>query len=360
MNLLPWQSTVLALLGCAAGLLLHLRWHPLRQELSDAWDFLRTRPWLVFMTAGASLLSQITGGAPAPQWTLAQLTVWREVAAPLLSGAAGRVALLPHALAPAWPMACLMPLLLGILTVRVWRWPYRYARRRPGPEQKFLLLGVTLVGFAWLALEGRAFGGMQEESVEMLRLGLRYCFMAITSAVVQIWVTRLLMAWEMPEKPHVGDDAVLALEHTFARWQSVACLAGFNLGWMLWRHWLGGTPGLPSIGGWLWLELLVVFAALPVAVAACAPPFVRQGAAALLILLRSMVPLALLAITAVALLLLAHFASATAEALSSKSLVWRVFLLPLNALGLAMLDSWLMLTALLLMLRLGFPRSPTA
>jgi hypothetical protein len=38
----------------------------------------------------------------------------------------------------------------------------------------------------------------------------------------------------------------------------------------------------------------------------------------------------------------------------------RAIMLPLDALVLAMLDCWLLLSALLLMLRLGFPRSPTA
>lgn len=360
MPLHPWQSTALALLGCAAGLLLHLRWHPLRQHLSDAWDFVRLRPVLVTGTAGAALLAETLGREPAAAWTLVQLGDWREILSPLVREAMERLALLPHALVPPWPLACLMPLMLGILAVRIWRWPYRYGERRPGPEQKFSLLAATVIGGGWLVLEAMALGRMLPEGMEMLKLGLRYLFSALTAAGLQVWLIRLVMAWERPEKTTAEDDATLALEHTFARWQGIACLGAFNLGWMAWRLWNQMSPDLPALSGWLWVEFLLAFAALPLAVAASAAPFFQQGAVALCIFLRSALSLLLLGITAVAVLILAHYASAMARALSMDAPFLRILVLPLNALGLAMLDSWLLLTALLLMLRLGFPRSPTA
>jgi hypothetical protein len=138
----------------------------------------------------------------------------------------------------------------------------------------------------------------------------------------------------------------------------VAALAGFNLLWMSWRQWQMSTP--QSIGGWLWIELLLVFAALPLAVAATPGHFFHQGAAALRVLMRSAVSLLLLGITALAIFILAHYTAAMGQALSADSPFWRILVLPLSALVLAMLDCWLLLTALLLMLRHGFPRSPSA
>lgn len=360
LNLHPWQSTALALLGCAVGLLLHLRWHPLRQHLSDAWDFVRLRPLLVAGAAGAMLLAEAAGGERPPAWTLLQLGDWREIVGAMAGQAAERLAVLPHALIAPWPLACLMPLVLGLLAVRVWRRPYRYGKRRAGPEQKFSLLAATAAGAGWLVLEALGLRDMLSEALEMIKLGLRYVFSALAAAGLQVWLVRLVFAWERPEKTTAEDDAGVALEHTFARWQGVACLGAFNVGWMAWRQWALASPDLPALNGWLWVEFLLLFAGLPVAVAAISAPFWEQGAAALRILLRSAVPLLLLAVTALAFLILAHYTAAVARALCMDAPLLRLFIMPLNALGLAMIDSWLMLTALLLMLRLGFSRSPTA
>ncbi|MCB1277033.1 hypothetical protein [Prosthecobacter sp.] len=358
MNLLPWQSTALALLGFTAGLALHLRWHPLRRHLSDAWDFLRLRPVLIVWTAGALILASVFSESLRTPIPLARLTDWREMILPLSRDAAQHMAMLPHVLIPPWPLACLVPVLLVFLTVRIWRWPYRYGERRPGPEQKVALLVFTLTGFGWLALEGSSLRHMLPEGAETVKLGLRYVFTALAAAGVQVWLVRFVMAWEKPQDTEAETDATAALEHVFARWQGVAWLAGFNLLWMGLRFWQISTPG--SIGGWLWIEVLLLFAALPVAVGAVPGTFWLQGAAALRILLRSAVPLVLLSITSLAVLILAQYTSATTVALSEGSAIGRMIVLPLNALALAMLDCWLLLTALLLMLRHGFPRSPSA
>lgn len=358
MNLPHWQSTALALLGFTFGLALHLRWHPLRRHLSDAWDFVRLRPALILWTAGAALMASVSGDARPPVYSIAQLGDWRELIGPLARDAAAHLALLPHVLIQPWPLACLMPAALAILTIRIWRWPYRYGERRPGPEQKIALLIVTLVGFGWLGLEIAALKRMQPEGAETVKLGLRYVFTALAAAGMQVWLMRFVIVWEKPQDSEAETDAAAALEHTFARWQGVACLAGFDLLWMSWRLWQVNTP--QSIGGWLWIELLLVFTALPLAVAAVPGRFFQQGAAALRILLRSTVPLLLLAITALAVFILAHYASAMGRAACADSTVWRMIVLPLDALVLAMLDSWLLLTALLLMLRLGFPRPTPA
>jgi len=357
LNLALWQSTALALLGFIAGLALHLRWHPLRQHLSDAWDLVRLRPVLVVFTAGAMLLASVLGETRPAAHTLVQLTDWREILLPLTRDAAAHLAVLPHALLPPWPLACLVPLALLFLTIRLWRWPYRYGERRPGPEQKLILLATTLLGFAWLVLEGTSLRRMLPEGAETVKLGLRYIFTAIAAAGMQVWLARFVIAWEKPQDTEAERDATAALEHTFARWQSVAALAGFNLLWMSWRLWQLSTP--QSIGGWFWIELLLLFAALPVAVAAVPGHFLHQGATALRILLRACVPLLLLAVTALAAVLLAQYTAAMAQALCATEPLWCLLVLPLNALVLAMLDCWLLLTALLIMLRHGFPR-PTS
>ena len=349
---------MLALLGFIAGLSLHLRWHPLRRHLSDAWDLLRLRPVLVLWVAGASLLASFFGDRRSASYPLLQIMDWSELVVPLARDALAHLALLPHALVQPWPLACLIPFMLAILTVRIWRWPYRYGERRPGPEQKIMLLASTLVGFAWLALEAATLQRMLPEGAESVKLGLRYIFTALACAGMQVWLARFVIAWEKPQDTDSEKDAVAALESTFARWESVAFLAAFDLLWHIWHHWQLSTP--QSIGGWLWIELLLVFAALPLAVVAVPGRFWHQGAVALRILLRAAVPLLLFGITAMSLLILSLYTSSLGRALVAESALWSVVMLPLDALVLAMLDCWLLLTALLLMLRLGFPRSPTA
>lgn len=358
MNLTHWQTTALALLGFAVGLVLHLRWHPLRRHLSDAWDCLRLRPALILLTAGALLLAGVFGETAQVPYSLSQLTDWREIILPLARDALAHLAALPHALMPPWPLACGVPLVLVFLTIRIWRWPYRYGERRPGPEQKFGLLIVTLTSFVWLGLEGSSVPRMLPESVEIVKLLLRYIFTAMAAAGVQVWLVRLVMAWEKPQTTDAGGDAAAALEHTLARWQGVACLAGFDLLWMSWHWWQLNTP--QSVGAWWWVELLLLFAALPVAVAAVPGTFWQQGAAALRILWRTAVPLLLLAITALALFILALYTVEMGRTACADSPFWRILVQPLGALVLAMLDCWLLLAALLLMLRLGFSRPPSA
>ena len=357
MNLSLWQSTALSLLGFAAGLVLHLRWHPLRRHLSDAWDLLRLRPALVPLCAAAMLLAVLCGPPRAP-YAPEQLADWQEVIWPLALAALVQVAVLPHEAVPAWPLAGVAPVLLVFLTVRIWRWPYRYGERRPGEEQKFALLSATLAGFVWLGLEARGLRHLLPEGVEMLRLGLRYVFTALAAASVQVWLVRYVMAWERPQAIDAGGDAAAALEHAFARWQGVAWLAGFDLLWMSWRWWQLSTPG--SIGAWGWVELLLLFAALPVAVAAVPGPFWQQGAVALRVLGRCAMPLLMLAATALAFLILGTYTVEMAHALCGDSQIWRILGQPMGALVLAMLDCWLLLTSLLIMLRLGFSRSTSA
>lgn len=358
LNLSHWQVTALALLGFTAGMVLHLHWHPLRRYFSDAWEFVRLRAGWVVLVAGASLMASVSGVARPTAYTLAQLGDWRELVMPMARDALAHLAQLPHMLVRPWPLACLMPFALAVLTIRVWRWPYRYGERRPSVEQKTALLLVTLTGFGWLALEVAALRGMMLEWVESMRLALRYLFTALCVAGMQVWLVCFVVEWERPRDTEAERDAASALESVFARWQSVACLAIFDLLWLSLRF-LGLTAA-QGFGGWLGIELLLLTTALPLAVAVVPGNFFQQGAAALRVLLRAALPLLLLGITAWAVLMTALYASAMARTLTGSLAFWHIVAQALDALVLAMLDSWLLLAALLLMLRLGFPRSPTA
>ena len=57
-----WIQTGLALAGAVAGVMLHLKWHPLRRELSEAWDIMTGMPWLTVLGAALMLMA---GTVPA-------------------------------------------------------------------------------------------------------------------------------------------------------------------------------------------------------------------------------------------------------------------------------------------------------
>ncbi len=156
-----------------AGLALHLRWHPLRRHLSDAWDFVRLRPAWVVWVAAATLLASILGDARAVAYSQVQLGQWRELSLPLTHDAAAHLARLPHVFLHPWPLACLLPVVLAILTIRIWRWPYRYGERRPVLEQKIALLVITMISFGWLVLEGATLRRILPEGAESVKLVLR-------------------------------------------------------------------------------------------------------------------------------------------------------------------------------------------
>ena len=348
------QTTLLALLAFSAGLALHLRWHPRRREFSDAWDFLRLRQPLLWLVAGTSLLN---GLEAEKGFSLAELNDWRGLWLPLLRRAFTEFALLFHMLVPPWPLALLLPLLLVVLTIRVWRWPYRYGERVPVPEQKLVLIALTAGSVLWAGLEALAYFRPElPEAVQTAKLAARTFYAALTAAGVQVWLVRLVIAYEKPPDTEADRDAVAALESTFARWQGVVALGGFNLLWMAWRSWIVTQNGAVA---WVLPELLVLFAALPLAVAVSAgrSRFWHAGAVALKVLGRGLLVLITLGITAVALLALAHYTADMGLALTAETGLWRGVAGVLRALVLAMLHGWLCLAALLAMLRHGFPSS---
>jgi hypothetical protein len=348
--------TILALLGTVVGLALHLRWHPLRREFSDAWDFLRLRQPLVIVVAVLLLLRN-----EAPAFTGSELEDWQGLWPSLLGRAFTEVTELFHALLPPWPLALVLPMGLLLLTIRVWRWPYRYGERVPVPEQKLVLVGLSVAGVLWAGLEIAAMRVVLPEWLESVKLAGRVVFAALTAAGTQVWLARLVMAWERPSDTEADRDAITALESTFARWQSVVLLGAFNLLWMLGWSWRAGDSRLAT---WLLPELWLLFAALPlcVALAGGQARFWMAGAMALKVLLRSLLALIGYLLTAVVAMALVRYANDLAAShFSSGNAVLREVARGLAALVLAMLRGWLCLAAIFVMLRHGFPRpSPAA
>lgn len=349
------STTFLALLGVAVGLALHLRWHPLRREFSDAWGFLALRQPLVLLVAGLLLLNR-----RAPLFSLAELEDWRGLWPSLLGRAVTEVTGLFHVLLPPWPLALILPLGLLLLTIRVWRWPYRYGERVPVPEQKLALVGMSAAGLVWVALEAAGWRSPLPEWLESVKLAGRVVFEALTAAGTQVWLARLVMAWEKPVDTEADRDAVAALESTFARWQSVVLLGAFNLVWMIWWNFWQGRSRLAA---WLLPEFWLLFAALPVCVALAGgrARFWMAGAMTLKVLLRSLPALIGYLITAVgAMALVDYAADLTAATFSTGHVAVRETVRVVTALVLAMLRGWLCLAAIFVMLRHGFPRPSPA
>lgn len=347
-------TTTLALLGVFIGLALHLRWHPLRREFSDAWEFLRLRQPLVFLLALLILLSR-----PAAVFALPELQDLRGSWPALLGRSFRDVTELFHTLMPTWPLALAVPFILLVLLICLWRLPYRYGERPPAAEQKLALAGLSAAGLLWIMAEISACRTTLSEMMESARLAGRLVFESLAAAWAQVGLSRLVMAWEKPAHLHAQRDVMAAFEGTFARWQSVSLLGGFNLAWMLWRAWLGHGPPLME---WLLPEFWLLFAALPLGVAlAGRTSFWAGGAVALRVLLRCLPAMAGYLLTAsVAMALVLHAvdlalvtASAAGDAMHETARV-------LCALVLAMLRGWLFLAATFVMLRHGFPRSTSA
>ena len=349
------QTTFLALLGLTAGLVLHFRWHPSRRAFSDAWDFLRLRQALVLLMAGLMLFESAESG-----FSMVRLEDWRGLWLPLMQISFSELAVLFHALVPPWPLALGLPLALLVLTIRVWRWPYRYGDRVPVPEQKLVLVALTASGVLWTLIEIAGARQMLPEVLEMIKLAGRSVFVALTAAGMQVWLARLVVAWERPTDTEADRDAVAALEATFARWQGVVLLGAFNLLWMSWRSWRVDDTGPVA---WLLPELLLLCAALPLSVALAAgrPAFGAAGATALKALLRSLPALVGFAMTALVVLMLARYAVDMAMATFPRNTgLGGVITWCITRLVLAMLHGWLSLTALFLMLRHGFHRPSPA
>lgn len=350
-----WMQTGLAMAGAVAGLMLHLSWHPLKRCLSGAWDLLTGMPWLILLIAALMLMAEACGEV----WVrsslgLNELLVWREVFPELLLSGLVEQARMFHGLLPVWPGALLLPVALVLLTWRVIRFPYRYGPRRQRPLERSLLVGGMVLSWLWLILEVVAFKRAMPEVMETLRLGLRAIFAAVAMAISQVLLIRLVIAWDEPEQPDDDKDLGLAVEHTFARWRGVAGLAVLDLLWLL----LLGN-GAEGLSLWFLVEGMLLFLAVPVAVARESGSLLALGAASMQMLGRAFPAMLGVTLTGLAVLLLTRYASALLLALTAESDWLAGLTLPLHALALATVRNWVFLASVLTLLRHGLnPSAP--
>ena len=334
-----WLHTTLTLAGLALAAGLHLAWHPLRRHFSDALDFMRTqRLPLVVMLAGWLLHGWATAPMNArtlPDWTaLVQAGVFEAL-------------LLPHQAFPPWPLATLLPVWVITLAVVVMRLPYRYQTGKLGAGQQFTLVLLCLLSVSWTVLEWFVPLAQRPDFLLLPMQIARAFFTALLMAGHQVWLARLMINWEEPAADEERRaDARTALHECFARWRNVLWLGLFN------AVVIGFAQAQWEAAGarrWLLvLELLFVFAPLPVAVAANAGSFAKAGGAGLRTLWRAWLPLAGWAITAAVLLALTHHAVLT---IADKGGAAAGILARALLLGVA--HSWLLPAVLLILYRRG-------
>jgi hypothetical protein len=345
-----WLETTGAISVAAGCFWLHLRWHPQRREFSDSWDFVSGMPWLVVLHGMLLTLAQLMG-QPVITGSLVQkdLAAWRELGPALFSDALQETAALGHCLLPPWPLALLLPPVLGILLWLVARHPYRFGIKRRQARNHGVLGAFLLPALGWLLLESSsAWRGMLPEGLENTRLALRLLFQAATAACCQAFLVQLVIAWNQPERPDSGSDFITAFVRWVSRWREVLLLAVLDLMILLLQ---GSGAGGPA--RWLLLELTLLFLPLPVALALAPAPFARQGLAALQCWRRSFLPIVSVLLTGAVLISLTRYASAMVQSLTGVENGRYFLLLPVHGLVLATVRNWVFLALTLALIRPG-------
>jgi hypothetical protein len=348
-------QTAMVLAAAVAGVLLHLKLHPLRQHLSDARDILIGMPWLTVLGAILMLLAEAGGERwVSPAWPLNELWSWREIAGPLALGALAEQARMFHGLLPVWPLGLVLPMILTTLTWRFFRFPGRYGPRRQRPAERWLLLACTLISWTWLVLELLHVLSGLVEWLEPLRVALRSSSLAVMMAFSQIMLLQFILARETPKRSKGQQDFGLALEHTFARWRSLGVLAVLDL---LLLTLLPANAAPEGAARWLLVWAAFLFAAVPLAVASNPGSLRAQGASAMHLILGAALPLIGMTITTVVTLSLVRYASALIMGLTEQGHWLALVLLPVHALVLATVRNWVFLAIVLTLLRHGFKSS---
>lgn len=350
-----WLWTVGCVAGLAAGLVAHLRLHPLRSVFSDACEFLYLHSWLVGISGASILLVTVWGVPPMlPGEGVHDLWNWRDCAGPLIMDVALKTAILWHDAIPAWPLCLVLPLGFTYLLKRITARPYQYGDRKLSLIEQRILLVLTSFAWIWLLLEIVAASGGVSVITEVLRQTGRLLYSALGAAVFQVWLVRLAIRWEEPVEPSAARDATEALDQTLRRWRECLALSVFNLLWMTWLTFRPDVATRPV--GWVLLEVLLFFAPLPVAIGRFRGSWLGYGAACMTALYRAGLHLLGVFVTSVALLLLIVYASGIFMDVLGDG--WgRMIVVPLHALAVATLRIWLLLAAVLTLLRHGFRTS---
>lgn len=338
----PWLHPTLCIAGLAAGVALHLAWHPLRRHFSDAYQFMAASP----RPLAAAIAVLLLHGAPEARLGLAHGTfaAWQDAVAPVLRVAAVDAAVLLHQAVPPLPQALLLPLWLWMLTVRLMRHPYRFQKERLRVDQQTLLVALSSLAAVWAAVFLTTPRGAGEATfLGPVMEPLTLFFSAMAAAVCQVWLARLVIQWAEP-----ADQArTSAGGECMARWRSILWLGSFSALWSGYRDWIG--PGAAWVPWSIMVEVLLVFAPLPVAVAARRGTPAQAGGLALRMILRGGAPLLAWGITAMVLLALGRHAVETSAVLGAAAATL------VHGLVTGVLSMWLLPAAMLLLYRRGFP-----
>jgi hypothetical protein len=340
-----WLHSTLCIAGLALGVALHLAWHPLRRHFSDAYDFVRTRRLPLWITFAALALNEwlapdasLSGAGNA----LHDFSVWPGGWITLLKASALDAVVLLHQAIPIMPLAVLLPLWMVGLTVQMMRYPYRYQKEKLHAPQKIILLFLAALSLVWSVVFCFTRGGQGQDVLDAVMQPATLFFSSLATAGYQVWLARLVIQWADP-----SDEETSARDECFARWQNVLWLGGFNAVWLALKVWIG--PSASWLSWSLLLEVLFVFAPLPVAIAAGRGSLAKAGGLALRTLWRGGLPLLAWAVTAVALLALGRYAVETSLPYG------RPVTLSVHVLVTGMLHAWLLPTAMLLLYRRAFP-----
>ncbi len=350
-----WLRSLLGVAGLAAGMAAHLALHPQRRHFSDAFDLLKSRPY-VLLIGGVLLLAQKLAGSDGlhslPDARATDWADWTGLAGSLTMQALTRFALLPHQVLAAWPAALLLPALLTVTLIHLARQPYRAGlRQKPRGGEFALLAALTLLFFIATAMETLIPPASLAEWQVNLLLFLRLAAVALFNAGIQIWLLRVTVRWLLPPPRRGARPAGNAWWELLGRWQVVLALGAFNLLWVALRFWLAVSSS--SILPWLLVEWLLVFSALPVAIALTMPggDFFQAGAHGLRLLGRSLAPWFGIGLTAVVILALALYADGVATTIPLTAPAVRFAVAAVSSFALAFIHIWLFLAVALMLLR---------
>jgi hypothetical protein len=349
-----WLWTALAIAGCAAGLFVHLHFHPLRQAFSDAFDFIKNQPQLVALTGVLILMNRWMQSDGFHQMTLfspADWTDWHHLAPELLFTSAGHFTVLLHQLFPAWPASLLLPIGLAAALWCLARQPYRCGLKNRPRSGTLTGIGIfTGLITLWVVSELIPPERSWPEWLETFLLMLKLLALALFTGASQVWLIQLVMLWLDPPQPPSRSLFTTSWWALLGRWPMLIGLTAFNAVWIALYSWSSSTAPLPLSS--LMIETLLFFSPLPIAVAAATPGcrFYLVGGQALHLLGRCWLALLGLALTGTALLTLMRYAEGVLRSLLQEwTLLYRLFE-TFHSFALALLHNWLFLTVALMML----------
>lgn len=347
----------------AVACALHFMWHPLKSFFSDALDFLRTHKLPLGIALLAGLLNGgvfTSGDALKMGWVSGDFSTLNRDAFHLVRAGVQDSMVLLHRAFPPMPLLLLLPIWIVMLTVEVIRYPFRYGKSKIRAEEQTALIALCVLSMTWamVFLTTRWMARKAELDVA-LSVG-QFFFSALGAAGYQVWLARLVMEWASPRtEVSETEDGRTAQHEVFARWHGVLWLGGFNMVWMGFLRWVNDHDPL---GSWIVLfELLFFFGPMPVAIAEGRGTFWQAGAGAVRCLWRCGLALISWALTAVLVLGLTRYAGVVLQSqFAEAKMKWLPVLL--GSVSSALLSTWLLVTAMLVLYRQGFPsqdRSPT-